>query len=77
MLSCSPSDPVSSTGTGSLIPLPSRERGVLSVVLSCFTRLPCHPVVPAYAGMTVRDAGMTVRDAGVTARVGRNGGEGY
>ena len=33
--SFSPSDPVSSTGTGSLIPLPSRERGIVVVDLSC------------------------------------------
>ena len=60
------SDPVSSTGTGSLIPLPSRERGNWLVILSCCPALHLWiagqvrndgiaPTLwfPAYAGMTV------------------------
>ena len=50
MLSYSPSDPVSSTGTGSLIPLPSRERGFGCIVLIVLPTL----WFPAYAGMTER-----------------------
>ena len=33
--------PVSGTGTGSLIPLPSRERGILSVGFLCFEGFDC------------------------------------
>ena len=46
--SFSPSLPMSGTGTGSLIPLPSRERGR-------WWFWTCSPAlwIPAYAGMTV------------------------
>ena len=47
VLACSPSDPVSSTGTGSLIPLPSRERGYM---VGCFRLVSPHPVVSRLRG---------------------------
>ena len=48
--------PVSGTGTGSLIPLPSRERGILSVGLSC-----CDPrhTLPLWIADQVRNDGLT------------------
>ena len=68
--------PVSGTGTGSLIPLPSRERGNLAVVLVLLLPVRLTSGLRIKSAMTCDDAGAWGVPCPVDSRLRGNDGEG-